>query len=132
MKEAQVMHAIATAIPLLPGKSEEWRRWIQELEGSCHAEYVAALRRWGISHARFWISEGGGSEVVIAYFEMQDPDALTDVLETSQHPFDVWYRWKLQEFHGLDVRQMRRRRLDPVLVWPEQPDMGSGSDITSS
>lgn len=114
------MHVIATAIPLLPGKSEAWRRWVQELQGSRHAEYVAALRRWGIRQAHFWIREAGGGEVVVTYFEGQDPDALGDVLETSQHPFDVWYRQKLQEFHGMDVTQMRRRRLDPVFVWHDQ------------
>jgi hypothetical protein len=114
------MIAIMTSIPLLPGKSEAWRRWVQELQGSHHPEYDAALRRWGISHTRFWISEAMDSEVVVTYFEVQDPETLSDMLEMSQHPFDVWYRQKLQEFHGIDVRQMRRRRLDPVLVWPEQ------------
>jgi uncharacterized protein DUF6176 len=114
------MIAIMTAIPLLPGKSEVWRRWVQELQGLRQAEYAEALRRWGISRTRSWISEARGSDVVVTYFELQDPDALSDILETSQHPFDIWYRQKLQEFHGMDVRQIRRRRLDPVLVWPEQ------------
>lgn len=114
------MPVIATAIPLLPGKSEAWRRWVQELQSSRHAEYVAALRRWGICAARFWISDAGSSEVVISYFETQDGDTLTEALATSQHPFDVWYRQKLREFHGLDAVQIRRRRLDPVFDWPDQ------------
>lgn len=79
------MHVIATAIPLRPGKSEAWRRWVQDLQGSRHAEYVAALRRWGIRQARFWIREAGDGEVVEIYFVGQDPKALSDVLETSQH-----------------------------------------------
>ena len=114
------MAAITSAIPLLPGKAEAWRRWIQDLQGSRHAEYVAALSRQGISAVRFWISEAGGGEVIIVSFEAQDPDAIGTTWATSQHPFDVWYRQKLQEFHGLDVTQMRRYRLDPVFIWPEQ------------
>lgn len=43
------MSVVAIAILLLPGKSEAWRRWVQELQSSRQAEYMAGLRRWGIS-----------------------------------------------------------------------------------
>lgn len=68
---------------------------------------------------RFWILEACGEEVVVAYFEVQDPGALDTTVAQSQHPFDVWYRQKLQQFHNLDVTQIRRDRLDPVFVWPD-------------
>lgn len=61
-----------------------------------------------------------GGEVVISYVEMQDRDALDTALATSQQPFDLWYPQNLYEFHGLDVLQIRRRRLDPVFVWPDE------------
>lgn len=114
------MPIIASAIPLLPGKSEVWRRWVQELQGSRHSEYAEFLRRHGISEAHFWISETNGRELVIAYLVAQDPHALESALAMSQHPFDAWYRQKLQEFHGLDIAQIRRRRLESVFDWSEQ------------
>ncbi len=39
------MAMVAAALPLLPGKGEEWRRWAQELQGSRHAEYAASRNR---------------------------------------------------------------------------------------
>ncbi len=47
------MAMVAAALPLLPGKGEEWRRWAQELQGSRHAEYAASRNRlcmeWSLS-----------------------------------------------------------------------------------
>ena len=43
------MAVVTAALPLLPGKGEEWRRWAQELQGSRHAEYAALRNRLGIT-----------------------------------------------------------------------------------
>jgi hypothetical protein len=73
----------------------------------------------------------GDGEVVEIYLVGQDPKALSDVLETSQHAFDVWYRQRPQELHGMDVTQIRRRRLDPVFVWHDQEQLQRKRRIAS-
>ena len=114
------MPVVAAAIPLLPGKSEAWRRWVQELQESRRADYAAFLSRLGVLHARFWIAEMASGEVVVSYLDVKDPIALTVALEMSQHPFDIWYRQQLREFHGADVGPFYRWRLDQVIVWPNR------------
>ena len=66
---------IAIAIPLLPGKSEAWRRWVQELQ-SGKPSIWRAFAAGASLHVRFWILEACGEEVVVGYFEVQDPNAL--------------------------------------------------------
>ena len=48
---------ILVVAPILPGKAEAWRRFIQEMWGSRRREYEASRRRLGIRVERAWISE---------------------------------------------------------------------------
>ena len=49
------MDPIIWAAPLLPGRSEAWRRFCQELMGSQRAQYVNSRRRLGIGHEEAWL-----------------------------------------------------------------------------
>jgi len=110
---------VAAALPLLPGKGEEWRRWAQELQGSRHAEYAALRNRLGIHFERSWIGTVHGVEFVFVYLEVDDSAEICTRLASSSHPFDCWYRKKLQELHGLDIAQHHRSLLlEDAFVWP--------------
>ena len=112
------MAVIAVAIPLVPGKSEEWRRWMQELQGSRNAEYTALRSRLGIHFERSWIGAVQGVEIVFMYLEIEDSEQMRMQLISSSHPFDGWYRKKLQELHGLDITQPHRSPLlEDVFAW---------------
>jgi len=113
------MAVVAAAIPLLPGKGEEWRRWVQELQGSRHAEYAASRKRLGIHFERSWIGMVQGVELVFVYLEVEDSAQLRMQLINSSHPFDCWYRNKLQELHGLEINQHHRSLLlEDGFAWP--------------
>lgn len=112
------MAVVTAAIPLLPGKGEEWRRWVQELQGSRNAEYTASRNRLGIHFERSWIGTVQGVEIVFVYLEVEDSEQMRMQLISSSHPFDGWYRKKLQELHGLDITQPHRGLLlEEVFAW---------------
>src|SRR5450759_773034 len=102
------MAVVAATIPLLPGKGEEWRQWVQELQGSRHAEYAASRNRLGIHLERSWIGMVQGVELVFVYLEVEDNAQMSMRLINSSHPFDKWYRKKLHALHGLDITQPHR------------------------
>lgn len=113
------MAVVAAAIPLLPGKGEEWRRWAQELQGSRHVEYAASRNRLGIRSERIWIGTVQGVELVFVYLEGEDSAQISMRLINSSHPFDCWYRKKLQALHGLDITQPHRSLLlEDGFAWP--------------
>jgi hypothetical protein len=56
------------------------------------------------------------SEMVIAYFEAQDPQQALARLAASEEPFDMWLKEKLKEFHGCDLARLKRG-LYPELVF---------------
>ena len=42
------MPAIAFVVPIVPGKEEEDRRWLQEMEGPRREEYLRSRQRLGV------------------------------------------------------------------------------------
>jgi hypothetical protein len=37
---------MAVAFPILPGKTAEWRAWMEELNGARREDFVESRRRW--------------------------------------------------------------------------------------
>jgi hypothetical protein len=99
--------SIAFAGPILAGKEEPWRRFLQELAGSRSQEYATLKQRLGILTERVWLMRRRDSETVIAYFEAQDPQQALTRLVGSEEPFDMWLKEKLREFHGCDLARLR-------------------------
>ena len=121
------MAIVAAVMPLLPGKGEEWRQWVQELQGSRHAEYAASRNRLGIRSERCWIGTVHGAEIAFVYLEVDDSMEMYTHLVSSTHPFDCWYRQKLREVYGLDLAQYHRSLLlEQAFAWPTP---GSGINV---
>jgi hypothetical protein len=93
---------IAFAGPILPGKEERWRRFLQELEGSRREEYGGLRRRLGIRRQRVWIVRTPRGETAVSYLECEESGSIAARLAASTHPFDVWLKGRLSEFHGCD------------------------------
>jgi len=43
------MAPLAMTLPLLPGKTEDWKRWVQEMAGARLSEFQASRKRLGIT-----------------------------------------------------------------------------------
>jgi hypothetical protein len=98
---------VAFAGPILPGKEEPWRRFLQELSGSRTEEYEEFKWRLGILAERVWLMRTPDGETAIGYFEVYDPQEALARLAASERPFDSWLREKLREFHGCDITRLR-------------------------
>lgn len=94
---------IALASPILPGKEEKWRRFLQKLEGSRRDEYDELRRRLGIRRQRVWVIRTPRGETAVSYLECEEPRSIAARLAASTQPFDVWLKEKLSEFHGCDL-----------------------------
>lgn len=101
------MGEIAIAGPLLPGKEEAWRRFVQELAGSRAEEYEMFKREMGICEETLYLMrtprelfKGG---LVLLYLEAEEPEEIRRRLEDCEAPFGVWLKSKLREFHGYDL-----------------------------
>lgn len=109
---------ILFAAPILPGKSENWRRWLQEIMELRRSQYEESRRRLGITDERVWIAETVNGNVVIIAVVAAHPEQLLLQIATSDLPFDRWYREQLLILQGFDLaKTVSRASPGLVLDW---------------
>ena len=97
------MSGIVLTFPILDGKVEAWRRFCQELSGSRQKPFEASRQRLGITRERLALVETAFGATAVTTFEAPDVAQALGQIIVSELPFDVWYRDKLQELHGVNL-----------------------------
>lgn len=112
--------AIIFAAPILPGRSEEWRRFLQEMMETRRSEYEESRRRLGISEERTWIAETVNGTVAVIAVAATQPEQVLARLATSDLAVDRWYREQLLALQGFDLtKPLGRASPELVLEWQE-------------
>lgn len=99
------MPKIAFAVPIYPGATGEYRRFIKELQTARREEYVEARRNMGIKKVMLWVQHAPQGELLITYYECEDVDRMVEGLSSSERPFDVWFREQVKKFHGVALEK---------------------------
>jgi hypothetical protein len=110
------MPAMILYAPLLPGKEEEWRRFVQEVIEERLPEYEQLRQHLGIRNESVWLARTTMGESVMAYLEVEAPERLAPALVSSKAPFDLWIKERLLEFHGHAFVHAPRRAV-PELIF---------------
>jgi hypothetical protein len=97
------MSGIVLTFPILNGKVEAWRRFCQELYGFRRKPYEASRQRLGITHERLALVETSFGSTAVTTLEASDVAQALGQIIASILPFDVWYREKLLELHGVNL-----------------------------
>lgn len=100
------MPQIASAYPILPGKTEAWKQFTQEMSGPRKNEHAASRKRFGIQQETAFLQQTPMGDMAILITDAdKDEGELFQALAMSNDPFDVWFREQIKELHGLDVTQ---------------------------
>ncbi len=91
--------------PIVEGKLDAWKQWIAELNGPRKQGLADFNRRYGLTRHAAWLAETPAGPMVVALHQGPGGDELMPKLGSSQIEFDVWFRDKIKEVHGLDVTQ---------------------------
>jgi hypothetical protein len=97
------MSGIVLTFPILTGKVEAWRRFCQELSGSQRLPYEASRQRLGITHECLALVETSFGSTAVTTMEAPDVAQALGQIITSDLSFDIWYRERLQELHGINL-----------------------------
>jgi hypothetical protein len=96
------MQAFAT--PIMPGKLDAWRSWIDELKGARSADFAASNERHGLTVHHAWLqpNPADGSHLVVVVHDGPGADDYMGSLLKSDDPFDQWFGAGIAEAHGVD------------------------------
>jgi hypothetical protein len=97
------MAVTAFAAPILPGKTEQWKQAVSELNGSRSADWDEWHRRMGITKQVVCLQQTPAGDFAVVYAEGDDPTAPIGRMLASDHPFDQWFvETILTGVHGID------------------------------
>lgn len=94
---------IVLSFPILAGKVEAWRRFCQEISGSRRKQYEISRQQLGITRERMALKETPYGATSITMLEAPNIAQALGNLITSTRSFDIWYRQRLHELHGVDL-----------------------------
>ncbi|MHB8605621.1 MAG: hypothetical protein ACYDCK_10245 [Thermoplasmatota archaeon] len=106
-KPRNVNASFATALPILPGRTQAIRDVYAACMGPRRAEFAASRERAGIRRELKWIQTTPGGDFLIRYVEADDAPAALERSWRSEHPFDVGMRKAIRDATGVDVTGAR-------------------------
>lgn len=99
------MPMMAVVFPIVPGKTEQWRGFIEELNGPRRDQFVASRAAVGVHERTFFQSSPMG-DLVIVTLEGDDPLASFAQMQAVDDEFSRWFTAQATEAHGFDPSQL--------------------------
>jgi len=96
------MPMMAVAFPILPGKTAEWRAFMEEINGPRRAEFLESRRRAGVRERTFLQPTPMG-DLVIVTLEGDDPGHSFGQMMSAGDAFTAWFIERASAAHGIDV-----------------------------
>jgi hypothetical protein len=109
------MDQICLVVPVQPGKSDDAREFMGELEQSRMAEYAASEQRIGINKEVWFLAATPGGETLVAYIESDDFGEALKQFSGSQDDFDLWFKRRLADSTGIDLNHPPEMTLPQLL-----------------
>ena len=119
--EAAGTSAHVFAAPVVPGKEEAWRRFLQEVAES-RVEYQRLRKHLGIRRELVWLVPSARGYTSVVYLEVDgDLDELVRRLAASEELFDLWFKEGIVECHGrIETAEFSPgSTLEPIFSWDE-------------
>lgn len=96
------MAMFAMAFPILPGKTEAWKRFTDELKGARKSQFDESRRRLGVRERTFLQPTPMGDFVVVT-LEGDDPAGAFSKFSQGADEFTTWFRQQVLDLHGVDL-----------------------------
>ena len=109
------MSMIAVAFPILPGKTEAWREWMAEVNGSRREEFDESRRSAGV-HERTFLQSTPMGDVVIVTLEGDDPGRAFGKMLGADNEFSRWFAARAKEIHGVDLTERQTVSIPELVV----------------
>ena len=109
------MNQICLVIPITPGKSDDARDFMRELEHQRKAVYDQSERRIGITKEVWYLARTPGGDQFVAYMETADFGKALSLFSASRNEFDLWFKRRLADSTGLDLNNPPAMQLPELL-----------------
>ena len=103
------MQQLCYALPIEPGKIDAARAFGADLAGTRREEHAAFQRRTGIMRESWYLQRTAHGHLLLLYLESHDLHHTLQALATPGGPYDRWFKARVAEIVGVDVRDALSR-----------------------
>lgn len=97
------MPLLAICIPILPGQTERWRAFVEELRGPRYHEFEMSRERMHVRERSFFQHTPDGDYVLVT-LEGPDPASAYGDWGMQADEFTDWFVAEVKVCHGIDLR----------------------------
>ena len=108
--------AYAFAMPILPGKTDAFRRFTQEVLGPRKREWDDLQRRQGVTQERYYLQSSPEGDLAIVTGEGTFTP-LSQILDVAGNPFDRWFIDQVQDVTGINMLELPEELPELVGEW---------------
>lgn len=105
----------AMAVPILPGKTPMFKKFISELNGKRNADFIKSRKKLNVHERTFFQSTPMGDMIVVT-LEGNDPENAFKNFASSNDEFTNWFVKEVKEIHGLDLKNPPKGPLPEIVV----------------
>jgi hypothetical protein len=115
-KTKEATHDVfAIAIPILPGKTEQWRQFASDLKTKYKKEFSESRKKLNVRERAFFQATPHG-DMVIVVLEGTEPAKAFGQFGAGKDKFTEWFTAQVKELHGVDLRQPPQGRLPEMII----------------
>jgi hypothetical protein len=97
------MDLLAVAFPIPPGRTDQWRRFMAELNGPRRPDYEGLTQRTG-ARWRVFLQQTPEADLALVTAEGADPAESFQKLAADGDSFTQWFLKQVLDIHGVDLR----------------------------
>lgn len=107
------------ALPILPGKLDAWKQFVEALKTDKLREYEAARQKAGVRSEKIWHQSTPQGDVMLQVIELEGSysDFMRSLTQANDE-FGQWFLALTQELHGVTAEQMEAMQPnEQILSW---------------
>jgi hypothetical protein len=105
----------AMAVPILPGKSEQWKKFANELTTTRYSQFVESRKKLNVQERTFFQTTPQGDFVIVT-LEGNDPQGAFTNFAKSKDEFTQWFAKQVKEIHGFDLANPPQGPLPELVI----------------
>jgi hypothetical protein len=105
----------AIAVPILPGKTIQWKKFASELNGVKKKDFEISCNELEIRERTF-LQQTPAGDFAIVTIEGDNPSGAFEKFTTGRDPFTKWFLNEVKEIHGIDFSQINNTSLPEMIV----------------
>jgi hypothetical protein len=109
------MEQICLVLPLQPGRGDDAREFMRELEASRKRDYARSEERIGITKEVWFLAGVPGADALVGYMETSDFAKALAMFSQSEDEFDIWFKRRLADCTGVDLNHPPEMTLPELL-----------------